>query len=222
MRWTRGSRSRASGGQAVLDGGGGRVSIKGEGRWHGKDRAGPGPGERGRGESSVRPGPEDGGDGVEMFRKQLDEGQAGTRGVSATGSGEGRSGAMGRCWPKPGASSRTASSREVYVLKKEEGGRHHAVFTNYRPQFYIRTTDVTGRCSCPRDVKMVMPGDNITMEIELLTHVALEIRCVFRIAEGGTTVGAASLRRSSSEGGRAAAAPDGHAGGLRRKATRNG
>jgi elongation factor Tu len=79
---------------------------------------------------------------------------------------------------------------EVYVLKKEEGGRHTPFFTNYRPQFYIRTTDVTGSVQLPEGVKMVMPGDNITMEIELITHVALEQQMRFAIREGGKTVGA--------------------------------
>ena len=79
---------------------------------------------------------------------------------------------------------------EVYVLKKEEGGRHTPFFTNYRPQFYIRTTDVTGTCNLPEGVKMVMPGDNITMEISLIAPVALEEQMRFAIREGGKTVGA--------------------------------
>jgi elongation factor Tu len=79
---------------------------------------------------------------------------------------------------------------EVYVLKKEEGGRHTPFFTNYRPQFYIRTTDVTGTVKLPDDVKMVMPGDNITVEVELHTSVALEEQMRFAIREGGKTVGA--------------------------------
>jgi elongation factor Tu len=78
----------------------------------------------------------------------------------------------------------------VYVLKKEEGGRHTPFFTNYRPQFYIRTTDVTGTVKLPDDIKMVMPGDNVTMEIELITPVALEEQARFAIREGGRTVGA--------------------------------
>jgi len=79
---------------------------------------------------------------------------------------------------------------EVYVLKKEEGGRHTPFFTNYRPQFYIRTTDVTGAVELPEGVKMVMPGDNITMEVTLITTVALEAQMRFAIREGGRTVGA--------------------------------
>ena len=79
---------------------------------------------------------------------------------------------------------------EVYVLKKEEGGRHTPFFTNYRPQFYMRTTDVTGTCQLPEGTKMVMPGDNITMTIELITPVGLEEQMRFAIREGGRTVGA--------------------------------
>ena len=79
---------------------------------------------------------------------------------------------------------------EVYVLKKEEGGRHTPFFTNYRPQFYVRTTDVTGAVQLPEGVKMVMPGDNITMEISLIAPVALEEQMRFAIREGGRTVGA--------------------------------
>jgi len=78
----------------------------------------------------------------------------------------------------------------VYVLKKEEGGRHTPFFTNYRPQFYIRTTDVTGSVMLPEGVKMVMPGDNVTVEVELITNVALEEQMRFAIREGGKTVGA--------------------------------
>jgi elongation factor Tu len=79
---------------------------------------------------------------------------------------------------------------EVYVLKKEEGGRHTPFFTNYRPQFYFRTTDVTGTVKLPEGVEMVMPGDNIQMEIELITKVAVEEQLRFAIREGGRTVGA--------------------------------
>ena len=79
---------------------------------------------------------------------------------------------------------------EVYVLKKEEGGRHKPFFTNYRPQFYMRTTDVTGQIVLPDDVKMVMPGDNVKMKVELITPVAMENQQRFAIREGGRTVGA--------------------------------
>ncbi len=110
--------------------------------------------------------------GVEMFRKQLDQGQAGDnvgvllRGIEKDGI------ERGQVLAKPGSiTPHTKFKGEVYVLKKEEGGRHTPFFTNYRPQFYIRTTDVTGSCMLPEGVKMVMPGDNITMEIELITPV---------------------------------------------------
>jgi elongation factor Tu len=129
--------------------------------------------------------------GVEMFRKQLDEGQAGDnvgcllRGVDKDGV------ERGQVIAKPGSIKPHRKFKgEVYVLKKEEGGRHTPFFTNYRPQFYIRTTDVTGSVQLPEGVKMVMPGDNITMEIELITHVALEQQMRFAIREGGKTVGA--------------------------------
>jgi elongation factor Tu len=129
--------------------------------------------------------------GVEMFRKQLDEGQAGDnvgcllRGVDKDGI------ERGQVLAKPGSiTPHTQFKGEVYVLKKEEGGRHTPFFTNYRPQFYIRTTDVTGTVKLPDDVKMVMPGDNVTMEIELITPVALEEQMRFAIREGGRTVGA--------------------------------
>jgi elongation factor Tu len=129
--------------------------------------------------------------GVEMFRKQLDEGQAGDnvgcllRGVEKEGI------ERGQVLAKPGSiKPHKKFFGEVYVLKKEEGGRHTPFFTNYRPQFYIRTTDVTGNVMLPEGVKMVMPGDNITMEIELITTVALEEQMRFAIREGGKTVGA--------------------------------
>jgi elongation factor Tu len=129
--------------------------------------------------------------GVEMFRKQLDQGEAGDnvgcllRGVDKEGI------ERGQVLAKPGSiTPHTKFLGEVYVLKKEEGGRHTPFFTNYRPQFYIRTTDVTGSCQLPADVKMVMPGDNVTMEIDLITPVALETQARFAIREGGRTVGA--------------------------------
>src|SRR6187402_3430453 len=129
--------------------------------------------------------------GVEMFRKQLDQGEAGDnvgcllRGVDKEGI------ERGQVLAAPGSiHPHSKFLGEVYVLKKEEGGRHTPFFTNYRPQFYIRTTDVTGSCQLPTDVKMVMPGDNVTMEIELITTVALEEQMRFAIREGGRTVGA--------------------------------
>jgi elongation factor Tu len=129
--------------------------------------------------------------GVEMFRKQLDFGQAGDnvgcllRGVEKEGI------ERGQVLAKPGSiKPHKKFMGEVYVLKKEEGGRHTPFFTNYRPQFYIRTTDVTGSVHLPEGVKMVMPGDNVTVEVELITTVALEEQMRFAIREGGKTVGA--------------------------------
>jgi len=129
--------------------------------------------------------------GVEMFRKQLDQGQAGDnvgcllRGIDKEGI------ERGQVLAKPGSiKPHKKFEGEVYVLKKEEGGRHTPFFPNYRPQFYIRTTDVTGSVWLPEGVKMVMPGDNITMTVELITTVALEEQMRFAIREGGKTVGA--------------------------------
>ncbi len=129
--------------------------------------------------------------GVEMFRKLLDQGEAGDnvgcllRGVAKDEV------ERGQVLAKPGSiKPHLKFEGEVYVLKKEEGGRHTPFFTNYRPQFYVRTTDVTGSCMLPEGVKMVMPGDNITMSIDLITPVALEEQMRFAIREGGRTVGA--------------------------------
>jgi elongation factor Tu len=129
--------------------------------------------------------------GVEMFRKLVDEGQAGDNvGVLLRGI-EKNDIERGQVIAKPGSiTPHKKFNGQVYVLKKEEGGRHTPFFTNYRPQFYIRTTDVTGTCQLPEDVKMVMPGDNVTMLIELITPVALEESMRFAIREGGKTVGA--------------------------------
>ena len=129
--------------------------------------------------------------GVEMFRKLLDEGQAGDNVGCLLRGIEKDDIERGQVLAKPGSIlPRTKFNAEVYVLKKEEGGRHTPFFTNYRPQFYIRTTDVTGTCNLPEGVKMVMPGDNITMNIELIAPVALEEQMRFAIREGGKTVGA--------------------------------
>ena len=101
-----------------------------------------------------------------------------------------------RCLAAPGTvNPHKVFEGEVYVLKKEEGGRHKPFFTNYRPQFYMRTTDVTGTISLPDDVKMVMPGDNVTMKVELITPVALEEKQRFAIREGGKTVGAGVITK---------------------------
>lgn len=129
--------------------------------------------------------------GVEMFRKLLDEGQAGDnvgcllRGVAKEDI------ERGQVLAAPGSvTTHTKFECEVYVLKKEEGGRHKPFFTNYKPQFYMRTTDVTGRIDLPEDVKMVMPGDNVKMNVELIANVAMEEKQNFAIREGGRTVGA--------------------------------
>ena len=129
--------------------------------------------------------------GVEMFRKLLDRGQAGDNvGCLLRGIGKDEI-ERGQVLAKPGSiKPHVKFEGEVYVLKKEEGGRHTPFFTNYRPQFYVRTTDVTGSCMLPDGVKMVMPGDNITMSIELIAPVALEEQMRFAIREGGRTVGA--------------------------------
>jgi elongation factor Tu len=129
--------------------------------------------------------------GVEMFRKLLDEGRAGDNvGVLLRGI-EKNDVERGQILCKPGSVlPHKKFEGEVYVLKKEEGGRHTPFFTNYRPQFYMRTTDVTGTCNLPEGTKMVMPGDNIQMTIELITPVGLEEQMRFAIREGGRTVGA--------------------------------
>jgi len=129
--------------------------------------------------------------GVEMFRKLLDSGEAGDnvglllRGVDKTEI------QRGMVISKPGSiTPHTKFTGEVYVLKKEEGGRHTPFFNGYRPQFYFRTTDVTGIVQLPEGVEMVMPGDNITVEVELITPIAMEEGLRFAIREGGRTVGA--------------------------------
>jgi len=129
--------------------------------------------------------------GVEMFRKLLDQGQAGDnvgallRGIDKTTI------ERGMVLAKPGTiTPHTKFTANVYVLKKEEGGRHTPFFSNYRPQFYVRTTDVTGSITLPADTEMVMPGDNVIMTVELLTPVAIEAGMRFAIREGGRTIGA--------------------------------
>ena len=129
--------------------------------------------------------------GVEMFQKTLDEGLAGDN-VGCLLRGIDRDEVeRGQVLAKPGSiKPRTKFASEVYVLSKEEGGRHTPFFNGYRPQFYIRTTDVTGSIKLPEGIEMVMPGDNVRMEIELITAVALEEGVRFAIREGGRTVGA--------------------------------
>ena len=128
---------------------------------------------------------------IEMFRKLLDEGRAGDncglllRGLKKTDV------ERGQVIVKPGTvKGHTVFKSEIYVLSKEEGGRHTPFFSNYRPQFYFRTTDVTGSIKLPEGVEMVMPGDNINLEVELITPIAMEQTMRFAIREGGRTVGA--------------------------------
>ena len=129
--------------------------------------------------------------GVEMFRKILDDGQAGDNvGLLLRGVGKDEI-ERGMVLAKTGSiNPHTKFKAEVYVLKKEEGGRHTPFFNNYRPQFYFRTTDVTGSVELPEGVEMVMPGDNVQMEIELITPIAMDKELRFAIREGGRTVGA--------------------------------
>jgi elongation factor Tu len=129
--------------------------------------------------------------GVEMFRKLLDEGQAGDNiGVLLRGTKR-EEVERGQVLAKPGSiTPHTKFNAEAYVLTKEEGGRHTPFFNGYRPQFYFRTTDVTGVVKLPEGTEMVMPGDNINVEIDLITPVAMDQGLNFAIREGGRTVGA--------------------------------
>jgi len=128
--------------------------------------------------------------GVEMFRKLLDQGQAGDNIGALLRGIEKDDVSRGQVLAKPGSiTPHKKFEAQVYVLKKEEGGRHTPFLTNYRPQFYIRTTDVTGTCNLPEGTKMVMPGDNVIMTIDLISPVALENQMRFAIREGGKTVG---------------------------------
>jgi elongation factor Tu len=136
--------------------------------------------------------------GIEMFQKLLDEGQAGDnaglllRGVDKTEL------ERGMVIAKPGTiKPHTKFKAEVYILKKEEGGRHTPFFTNYRPQFYFRTTDVTGAVTLPEGVEMVMPGDNLSVDVELIAPIAMDEGLRFAIREGGRTVGAGSVTKIS-------------------------
>jgi elongation factor Tu len=129
--------------------------------------------------------------GVEMFRKLLDQGQAGDN-IGALLRGVDREGVeRGQVLAKPGSIKPHAKfEAEAYILTKEEGGRHTPFFTNYRPQFYFRTTDVTGIVTLPADKEMVLPGDNVKMDVELITPIAMDQGLRFAIREGGRTVGA--------------------------------
>ena len=131
---------------------------------------------------------------IEMFRKLLDEARAGDnvgvllRGIKKTDV------ERGQVLAKPGSvKPHKKFKAEIYVLSKDEGGRHTPFFSNYRPQFYFRTTDVTGSVKLPEGVEMVMPGDNVSIEVELITPVAMEKTMRFAIREGGKTVGAGRI-----------------------------
>ncbi len=134
--------------------------------------------------------------GVEMFRKTLDEGQAGDNVGCLLRGIERDEVERGQVLAKPGSiTPHTEFAAEVYVLKREEGGRHTPFFHGYRPQFYIRTTDVTGEIELPGGMEMVVPGDNVEMGVKLITPVALERGVRFAIREGGVTVGAGSVTK---------------------------
>jgi len=129
--------------------------------------------------------------GVEMFRKLLDEGRAGENvGVLLRGTKR-EDVERGQVLAKPGTiTPHTRFEAEVYVLGKDEGGRHTPFFKGYRPQFYFRTTDVTGSCELPEGIEMVMPGDNVKLDVTLIAPIAMEDGLRFAIREGGRTVGA--------------------------------
>jgi elongation factor Tu len=129
--------------------------------------------------------------GVEMFRKEMDQGEAGDNcGLLIRGIGKDDV-ERGQVLCKPGSiTPHTKFTAEIYVLSKEEGGRHTPFFTNYRPQFYVRTTDVTGAISLPEGTEMVMPGDNVSITVDLIHPIAMEKGTKFAIREGGRTVGA--------------------------------
>jgi elongation factor Tu len=129
--------------------------------------------------------------GVEMFRKLLDQGEAGDNvGVLLRGTKR-EDVERGQVLAKPGTiTPHTKFAAEAYILTKEEGGRHTPFFTNYRPQFYFRTTDVTGVITLPEGTEMVMPGDNVSVTVELISPIAMDEGLRFAIREGGRTVGA--------------------------------
>ena len=129
--------------------------------------------------------------GVEMFRKLLDSGEAGDN-VGCLLRGVGRTEVeRGQVLARPGSiTPHTRFKAEAYILTKEEGGRHTPFFSNYRPQFYFRTTDVTGQVALPEGTEMVMPGDNVSMDVELIVPIAMDEGLRFAIREGGRTVGA--------------------------------
>jgi len=132
--------------------------------------------------------------GVEMFRKILDEGQAGDNAGLLLRGIDKKQISRGMVIAKPGSiTPHTKFNAEVYILKKEEGGRHTPFHNNYRPQFYFRTTDVTGEIKLPDGVEMVMPGDNLTIEVHLISEIAMNKNLRFAIREGGRTVGAGQV-----------------------------
>jgi elongation factor Tu len=134
--------------------------------------------------------------GVEMFRKLLDQGQAGDNvGVLLRGTKK-EEVERGQVLCKPGSiTPHTDFEGQVYILTKEEGGRHTPFFNNYRPQFYFRTTDVTGHVQLPEGTEMVMPGDNTSMKVELIQPIAMDEGLKFAIREGGRTVGAGRVTK---------------------------
>jgi elongation factor Tu len=134
--------------------------------------------------------------GVEMFRKLLDSGEAGDNVGLLLRGVEKEDLERGQVIAQPSSiTPHTKFSAEVYVLKKEEGGRHTPFFNGYRPQFYFRTTDVTGVANLPQGVEMVMPGDNIAMTVELIAPIAMEEGLRFAIREGGRTIGAGAVAK---------------------------
>jgi elongation factor Tu len=136
--------------------------------------------------------------GVEMFRKLLDQGQAGDNIGTLLRGTKREEVERGQVLAKPGSiTPHTKFTAEAYILTKEEGGRHTPFFTNYRPQFYFRTTDVTGIVQLPEGTEMVMPGDNVTIDVELIQPIAMDEGLRFAIREGGRTVGAGVVAKIS-------------------------
>jgi elongation factor Tu len=132
--------------------------------------------------------------GIEMFRKLLDQGQAGDNAGLLLRGTKREEIERGQCLVKPGSVTPHAKfTGEVYILTKEEGGRHTPIFKGYRPQFYFRTTDVTGSIELNPGVEMVMPGDNTTFKVELISKIAMEKSLRFAIREGGRTIGAGTV-----------------------------
>ncbi len=132
--------------------------------------------------------------GVEMFKKLLDQGEAGDNVGCLLRGIERDDIERGQVLAKPGSvKPHTKFNAHVYVLTKDEGGRHTPFYNGYRPQFYLRTTDVTGAIELPEGVEMIMPGDNVDMTVELITPIALEVGLRFAIREGGRTVGAGAI-----------------------------